>query len=172
MHRHDLESLALAVRAQLRPQCSALDPAPLDRLVHDVALDGLTVRAVCAEFLPVHTWGLTTFEAGRAWIWLNEEAWPEVFRGTARTRFTLAHELGHVVLHGQELVDLFTRPEPEHHARLENEANRFAAHLLVPDAALEQLSCRPSEAASHALAKRFGVSLRMAARRIEEWTGR
>lgn len=53
-----------------------------------------------------------------------------------RQRFTVAHELGHLVLHagtGQPT-------SPEAAARMENEANRFAAAFLVPgDSALEDL---------------------------------
>ncbi|GAB3039656.1 hypothetical protein GCM10027052_19990 [Parafrigoribacterium mesophilum] len=53
-----------------------------------------------------------------------------------RQRFTVAHELGHLVLHagtGQPT-------SPEAAARMENEANRFAAAFLVPgDSALDDL---------------------------------
>lgn len=53
-----------------------------------------------------------------------------------RQRFTVAHELGHLVLHSGS-----AQPStPADAARLEREANRFAAAFLVPgDAALEDL---------------------------------
>ncbi|RKR76368.1 helix-turn-helix domain-containing protein [Frondihabitans australicus] len=53
-----------------------------------------------------------------------------------RQRFTVAHELGHLVLHAGA-----TQPAaPAEAARMEREANRFAAAFLVPgDSALEDL---------------------------------
>lgn len=167
MDHHLIEDVALRVRDQLRPGLSPLEAVPLDRLVRDVVIADLTVCASTDELLPPNVWGVTTFEADadRAWIWLNKTAWHEVFTGTPRTRFTLAHELGHVVLHGQQLAELFSRPDPDHHELIEREANRFAAHLLIPDAALKRLSSVKPDA----LAKRFGVSLRMAGLRFDEW---
>lgn len=38
-----------------------------------------------------------------------------------RLRFTLAHELGHIIMHGKS-----------HHDEMENEADRFAAEFLMP----------------------------------------
>ncbi len=54
-----------------------------------------------------------------------------------RQRFTVAHELGHLVLHSGS-----AQPStPADAARLEREANRFAAAFLVPgDAALDDLN--------------------------------
>jgi len=167
MDCHLIEDLALSVRQQLRPGLSPAERVPLERLLHDVTIAELTVRATTDDLLPHHTWGMTTFERDRAWIWLNGEAWREVRTGTPRTRFTLAHELGHVVLHGEDIVDLFTRPIPEHHEQLEAEANRFAAHLLIPDASRKRLS--GSQLKAEALAKRFNVSLKMVDNRLREW---
>lgn len=165
MDRHIIEELALSTREALRPGLSALEPAPIDRLLRDVTIAELTVRARLHRGLPSDTWGVTTFEVDRAWIWLNTEAWPELVQGTPRTRFTVAHELGHIVLHGEQLLELHTRPDDEYADQLEREANTFAAHLLVPDAALKRLpTARPET-----IATRFGVSVLMASRRIEEW---
>lgn len=168
MDRHDLEAIALAVRDELRPGLSPLEPVPLAGLLADTEVAGLTVRAVTHATISANVWGVTTFEpdAARAWIWLTAEAWDEVRPGVARTRFTLAHELGHVVLHGAELVDLFARPEAEHHEELERQANRFAAHLLIPDAGLKRLPAL--ERRAEALARRFGVSVLMAGKRVQE----
>lgn len=85
-------------------------------------------------------------------------------RGVPRTRFTVAHELGHVVLHGDDALDLDGRADPDHQEQIEREANAFAARLLIPDAALKRLT----NISADALAKRFGVSSMMAARRISE----
>lgn len=61
-------------------------------------------------------------------------------RGNGRRRFSIAHELGHYLLH-RDLIAAGTTPGPEH----EREANEFAAELLMPEevirrAALNQLA--------------------------------
>ncbi|MGB0679804.1 MAG: ImmA/IrrE family metallo-endopeptidase [Polyangiales bacterium] len=63
----------------------------------------------------------------RAAIWLDAGK-PRV-----RRRFTLAHELGHLMLHplGEEFRDLADPTRPTHSYR-EKQANRFAAELLMP----------------------------------------
>ena len=177
MDRHDLEAIALAVREQLRTGLSPLEPAPLTRLLQDTVIETragpLTVRVVSHGGLALDVWGVTTFnaEVDRAWIWLNEEAWPEVKKGVPRTRFTVAHELGHVVLHDDGVLDLDGRPEPDHQAQIEREANIFAAHLLIPDAALRRLEVTQATTPD-ALTRRFGVSSMMASKRLQEWLRR
>lgn len=52
----------------------------------------------------------------------------------ARLNFTLAHELGHIVLHHQD-----TGPAAE------AEADCFASHLLCPEAVLHAAACRSAE---------------------------
>lgn len=48
----------------------------------------------------------------------------------ARQRFTLAHELGHVLLHREQLS--FRDEQFSRHSHAEIEANNFAAELLMP----------------------------------------
>ncbi len=165
-----LERLALAVRDQLRPRLAALEAVPLAGLRFDTLIEGLrgqyTVRARGLADLEDTDYAITDFAADRAWIWMHRAAFDELVREVARTRFSAAHELGHVVLHGaEELEGLDDRPEDDHAEELEREANRFAAHLLIPDQALKRLPT----AGADALARRFGVSSAMAAKRIEEW---
>jgi len=86
-----------------------------------------------------------------------------VNRSHAPTRraFTIAHECGHFVLHSQELVDnpdigvLFRRPIGGETDPIEQEANCFAANLLVP----ERLLARHYEYQPYSeIAALFGVS--------------
>ena len=76
----------------------------------------------------------------RGEIWVNAaeaRQWPP------RRRFTIGHELGHWVMHQREQVPLFCRhgavDEPQETERppldpIEEEANHFAASLLMPAA--------------------------------------
>lgn len=88
-----------------------------------------------------------------------------------RKRFTLAHELGHYLLHrgrGNLFVDDVavlhrSTPSDTKTARMEAEANVFAAELLMPEKVLrEQLKTNPSMAESdeaiRKLARRYDVS--------------
>lgn len=90
-----------------------------------------------------------------------------------RQRFTVAHELGHHVMHrigeGPLLIadkDIFGRRDP-----IEQEANAFAGHLLMPDPALEhalherQVDQIDPDAIA-ALMQDFGVSYEVAVFRL------
>lgn len=48
-------------------------------------------------------------------------------------RFTCAHELGHVILHPRVNTPLMRQNTFLSISKIEREANRFAAHLLIPD---------------------------------------
>ena len=55
-----------------------------------------------------------------------------------RQRFSIAHEIGHIVLHGDRLT-LFNRGPRENDEPKEREANMFAARLLSPAIVLERI---------------------------------
>jgi hypothetical protein len=94
----------------------------------------------------------------------RKEVWVSEHEPWERRRFSIAHEVGHYLLHVGDISDgVFCRaadlrPDPESPERLrEREANRFAAELLMP----EQLVAR--EVGRHgpdpvALAPLFAVS--------------
>lgn len=171
----DLEHLALAVRAQLAPKSGVTDRLPFAVLRRAVEIDTiagrLTVRARGHGGLPADTWAVTTFDLGtdEAVVWLNRAAWHEFYDDVPRTRFTLAHELAHVVLHAEELDELEVDAEGDHHERLDTEANTFAAHLLAPDAGLKRL--HGNALRLEAIMARFGLTTMAAERRLREWAG-
>ena len=89
----------------------------------------------------------------------------------SRKRFTIAHELGHLLLHAQSgvhvdeaVVQMRDRKASEGTDEQEMEANRFAAELLMPRRFLEEdlqsmgAIHADSEQAITGLAKRYGVS--------------
>lgn len=94
--------------------------------------------------------------------------WPEypfgrpiicISRGTPgdRQRFSVAHELGHLILHQ------FRNVEP---GRAESEAHRFAGALLIPEEAARTELTGPITLRTLAFAKaRWGISIRALVRR-------
>ena len=87
-----------------------------------------------------------------------------------RRRFTTAHELGHWILHREiykakpaEYRFLPRFQYPDGYGPLEQEANRFAAHLLVPDRLLKPVV---GAATASELADIFQVSRTMMEHRI------
>jgi hypothetical protein len=86
-----------------------------------------------------------------------------------RERFTVAHELGHLLL--EERYQWRPATSAEYHRR-EDYCNQFAAHLLVPTGQLEQLLL-PSPAAALGLlfhtSETCRVSFEVAARRIADY---
>lgn len=92
-------------------------------------------------------------------------------------RFIIAHELGHYVLHYKEknLTGLYAhRDHKRGHNELENEADFFAASLLMPRKSFEdkyheiKKIYNDKEKIIEILSKHFIVTVRMAERRIGE----
>jgi hypothetical protein len=99
--------------------------------------------------------------------------------GPARTRFTLAHELGHFLMEWHEPTgetgftcqdsDMRATGMAEQHIRQESEANRFAIELLAPRSlAAPHLSPDPDLADALSLAQALGISVEAAVRRMIE----
>lgn len=92
--------------------------------------EGEGLNIAMAEFENKDVSGFIDFD--KKMILVNKYDW------SSRQRFTIAHELGHWVLHQKEikedrdLVILYRRPIEGEKDHLEQEANCFAANLLVP----------------------------------------
>lgn len=100
--------------------------------------------------------GFCNFSAAK--LFVNREDKPE------RQTFTIAHELGHWVLHREEFLHdpeaypvLARMASPDNDNAFEKEANKFAAHLLVPSRLLDPVRGAPVAS----LARAFGVSKMM-----------
>lgn len=88
-------------------------------------------------------------------IFVNEEEFP------LRQTFTVAHELGHSVLHGdwartEDYQVLWRDPTKQHQDFREKEANAFAASLLMPRELMDQYWEKLSPAQ---LSRLFAVSV-------------
>jgi Zn-dependent peptidase ImmA (M78 family) len=87
-----------------------------------------------------------------------------------RRRFTLAHEIGHYILHRKLVQDgvdddrayRSTQAGKYHNTligpREETEANKFAASVLMPFDLIKQVASEESTMSAGVLARRFGVS--------------
>lgn len=160
-------------------------PAEIARRIHELSPDmpqNFTIEDVCRQLdiESIEEKAVTSFEAmllmdeNKAWgaIVLAEGRKPE------RRRFSIAHELGHFLIpthkgHAGDgfscsIADLRVGDTREHDRRLriEAEANRFAAHLLMPPARIRSaLTFRqPDLREIVSLADEFGVSREAMAR--------
>ena len=77
--------------------------------------------------------------------------------GERRLRFTIAHEIGHFLLHPERAVAERGGATNRASARLEHEADQFAAELLMPDDLVRQAVLEDG-ADVRRLADRFDVS--------------
>ncbi|MDR1485275.1 MAG: ImmA/IrrE family metallo-endopeptidase [Planctomycetaceae bacterium] len=115
---------------------------------------GLTVRY--SFFKPEYNDISGFIEADKKRIVVNAEDSP------ARQNFTIAHELGHYLLEhdllGSEYTCLFRNPAKQKSTPIEQEANCFAANLLVPSFFLRKYLDDYPFAADEQLSKIFGVS--------------
>ncbi len=103
--------------------------------------------------------GLTLPNENR--ILIREDVYLGAVAGQGRDRFTMCHELGHLLLHDNVA---FPRGEPGEHKWIEDsewQADTFAAEFLMP-VDLVRSNCR----GPHDIADKFGVSTKAA---INRW---
>lgn len=97
--------------------------------------------------------------------------WSGAVRGDRMSRFTLAHELGHLMLHNSDRLG-FARHHPsslQSHKFYEDsewQADRFAAELLIPASELFEARLTASQ-----IAVKYGVSKKSAEIRIYSLKG-
>lgn len=160
-------------------------PADIAALIHqllpDLPLD-FSIEALCKQFdiTEIEEKPVTSFEA--MLVMDPNKAWGSIVlaqgRRPERRRFSIGHELGHFLIPthkpqaGQpfscSLADLRLGDvrEQDRRQRMEAEANRFAAHLLMPPARIRanHRSRQPDLSEVVRLASEFGVSREAMAR--------
>jgi Zn-dependent peptidase ImmA (M78 family)/lambda repressor-like predicted transcriptional regulator len=113
---HDPESAAEIVRARW-----GLGERPIANMLHLLEAHGTRIYSLTEQDADLDAYSL--YWQGR----------PVIFLSTGKTgergRFDAAHELGHLVLHGEHQV-------PSSRPQAEVEANRFAAAFLMPRASV------------------------------------
>ncbi len=111
LEKHDPETAGRILRERW-----GLGELPISNAVHLVESHGVRVFSLASDCRSVDAFSL--YRDGRPFIFLNTAMSGE------RQRFDTAHELGHLVLHADADV--------AHGRDKEQEANRFAASLLMP----------------------------------------
>jgi Zn-dependent peptidase ImmA (M78 family)/transcriptional regulator with XRE-family HTH domain len=128
---------------------------PLERVMLPIERAGALIFA-----LPISVEGLDAFS-----VWAGEDRRQPVIvipRGTAwdRLRFSIAHELAHLVLHSPIAGSL---------PHLEHEANQFAAEFLLPEEAIRRDVIRPVTLTTLApLKQKYRASLASLVRRVHD----
>lgn len=141
----DPESAARATR-----EAWNLGERPIRNMVHLLEAKGVRVFSLDREHSSVDAF--TTWRGSEPFVFLN------TLKAGERGRFDAAHELGHVILHRHGI------PQGDH---LEDQANRFAAAFLLPDAQMRAIAPRsPSVGRLLAIKRKWGVSIGAIARRL------
>jgi Zn-dependent peptidase ImmA (M78 family)/DNA-binding XRE family transcriptional regulator len=118
------------VAAQMTRSELGLSPdRPIDHLVFEFERNGVLVfnTPESVEKVDAYSAWAGTYEKKPVIVLTNN-------RAGDRMRFTIAHELGHLVMHSMIFGDL---------QEFEREADRFAAELLMPEAAMRDLIVQP-----------------------------
>jgi Zn-dependent peptidase ImmA (M78 family) len=129
--------------------------APIKHLVNSIEANGVLVLALPFEFVKI--------DAFSAWIGEDQQR-PVIgvckVRAGDRVRWSVAHELGHIILHSQ-LRQL--RAQDHRHA------DQFAAEFLLPEVAMRQELTAPVTLSSVAVLKpKWGVAMQSLVRRAFE----
>lgn len=144
----DPETAAQEVRARW-----GLGEAPIGNLVHLLEAHGIRVFSLTHDNRDLDAFCTT---------WHGQ---PYIFLGTGKSaergRFNAAHELGHLVLHGEDLLP--------HGQASEDDANRFAAAFLMPRSSVLAQGLRNASADRLLIAKRrWGVAAMAMVHRANE----
>ena len=125
-----IEDIAVMVRRKVWDRLDPPAESPHDGLRRTVQKLGGTIRTIEDPSNPLRGGGsLVIYKKGVVEIWLSP------FQSPLRANFTIAHELGHYLLHYKH--DMEPPAEPIIFNRFgsddfEWQANRFAAALLMP----------------------------------------
>jgi len=185
-----LEQVARYVRHQLGyPPGQAIDALRLFEDLHQISItlgDRTEIPLRYGVIRLEDSEGYTRYDQRKHAIEvLASERTYEMLEGRhPRAAYFVAHELGHVVLHPDQLVRLARMPANQqtafHRGRADHkpyedtewQANAFAGALLMPAAGLEALENRSGCLTTSLIASRFGVSVEAAGYRLELYQNR
>lgn len=114
----DIEDITLSLRDSWK-----LSGLPISNMARLLESHGFVIAAIKTGFS--ETDACSAFIGGRPFIFLDTQK-----ECAVRNRFNMAHELGHLVLHGE--VTQADLEQKDVLKRIEQEANRFASCFLLP----------------------------------------
>ncbi|WP_437639393.1 ImmA/IrrE family metallo-endopeptidase [Sorangium sp. So ce854] len=166
--RPRIETESAQFLAQFAPECLARpSPSPVLRFFDRVVPQAYGFRPEVDNLAPGLE-GLT--DPGARTVTLPPEVYSGLEDDDPRSRFTASHEVGHVVLHGQELARIGTRlpnqtsivlarrMEIKAYNDPEWQADAFAGSLLMPATALMMLEDEHGSLSVSLLVRVFRVS--------------
>ena len=95
-------------------------------------------------------------------MYIREDVYDQLHQGNGRARFTIAHEIGHFILHDGVALARFNDGKHKAYEDSEWQANFFAAELLAPCIACKEIN------SIERLVNSFGISYECAEYRIKE----
>jgi len=137
-------------------------PVPVDHVAHAAGF------RLIKEHLDSDFSGFYVMRAGKPTIGIN------IFHPPVRQRFTIAHELGHALLHADDHYDREFRRDPNSATATdpsEMDANAFAASLLMPAEWITERWAKATDLLDNdwvvKTAREFGVSTQSLLYRVE-----
>lgn len=102
-------------------------------------------------------------------IILREDVYEGACEGNGFHRFTVAHEIGHVIMHSDQIgfARAFHKENDKVYCNSEWQANEFAGSLLVPNKEVQNLQ----QISVEKLAEKYGVSNECAELRLKKIRG-
>lgn len=185
-----LEGLAAHVREQLNLRADeAVDPLELFEDLHEISIrrsNGVEIPLRGGVISLEDSEGYTRFDGGRdvLEILASERTYEWLEQGHPRAGYFVVHELGHCVLHTDQLVRLARMPTEQqaafHRGRqghracddTEWQANAFASALLMPAQGVAALERQNGGLTVSMIVERFRVSREAANYRLDLFTAR
>jgi hypothetical protein len=185
-----LEGLAAHVREQLNLRADeAVDPLELFEDLHEISIrrsNGVEIPLRGGVISLEDSEGYTRFDGGRnvLEILASERTYEWLEQGHPRAGYFVVHELGHCVLHTDQLVRLARMPTEQqaafHRGRqghracddTEWQANAFASALLMPAQGVATLERQNGGLTVSMIVEHFRVSREAANYRIDLFTAR
>lgn len=145
-----IEQLAEAIR-----EVFALDDDPYFPVVEFLewglsqVTEGITFDVITPDGLGSRMGSVDTLQQV---LYLREDVYERAIKGKARDRFTVAHEIGHAVMHVGTLNRVESGTAVPAYRNPEWQANKFAAALLMPRQLIHQCT------STGEIVTKFGVS--------------
>lgn len=160
-----IRAIAQNARAAL-----SIPPGPLDaeRLLERLHIYGIVVDVFDKASSPVPADVEACWFPPNNTLYIRDTVYADVCNGHSRGRFTIAHEVGHIVLAHQVTANRESPGAPmKQYENSEWQANTFAAEFLMPEVEIHRLNLRSASA----IAGHFKVSLQAAEIRLKNVLG-